>query len=118
MTGPPRVGRHQDLHRAWTAIAARKVGLDLANFGYAGAGRGEVVSAEHIAALEAEIISVAYGATCWTRIPYSLGMVDEGFRAFLDVVRQGHATTPDRRGQSDRTAGCRERAQQAGRHHG
>jgi lysophospholipase L1-like esterase len=80
--------------QAWTAIAARKVGLDVVNFGYAGAGRGEIVSAEHIAALEAEAVTIAYGATCWTRIPFSVGMVEEGFRAFLEVVRQGHPTAP------------------------
>ena len=79
---------------AWTAIAGRKVGLDVINFGYAGAARGEVVSAEHIASLEADAITVAYGATCWTRVPYSVGLVEEGFRAFLDVIRQGHPTTP------------------------
>ena len=80
--------------QGWTAIAARKSNLDLVNFGYAGAGRGDIVSAEHIAALEADVISVAYGASCWTRVPFSIGMVTEGFRSFLDVVRQGHPTTP------------------------
>ena len=80
--------------QGWAAIAARKAGLDLVNFGYAGAGRGEIVSAEHIASLDADVISVAYGATCWTRVPYSVGMVAEGFRAFLDILRQGHPATP------------------------
>ena len=79
---------------AWTAIAARKTGLDLVNLGYAQAGRGEIVSAEHIAGLAAEVITVAYGASCWTRTPHGIGMVAEGFRAFLEVVRQGHPTTP------------------------
>ena len=80
--------------QGWTAIAARKAGLDVINFGYAGAGRGENVSAEHISALQAAVITIAYGASCWTRVPYSVGMVTEGFRAFLDVIRQGHPTTP------------------------
>ena len=80
--------------QGWAAIAARKSGLDLANLGYASAGRGEIVSAEHIAALPAEIISIAYGASCWTRVPHSVGMVTEGFRAFLDVVRGGHPKVP------------------------
>ncbi len=80
--------------QGWAAIAARKSGLDLANMGYAAAGRGEIVSAEHIAALPADIISVAYGASCWTRVPHSVGMVAEGFMAFLDVVRDGHPTVP------------------------
>jgi lysophospholipase L1-like esterase len=79
---------------AWAAIAARKTGLDLVNLGYAQAGRGEIVSAEHISGLAADIITIAYGASCWTRTPHSVGMVAEGFRAFLDVVRQGHPATP------------------------
>jgi lysophospholipase L1-like esterase len=80
--------------QGWTAIAARKAGLDLVNLGYAAAGRGELVSAEHIAGLRADIITIAYGASCWSRIPHSAGMVAEGFHGFLDVVRQGHPTAP------------------------
>lgn len=80
--------------QGWAAIAARKAGLDLVNLGYASAGRGEIVSAEHIAALPADVITIAYGASCWTRVPHSVGMIGEGFRAFIDMIRQGHATTP------------------------
>ncbi len=80
--------------QGWAAIAARKAGVNLINMGYAGAGRGEIVSAEHIAGLGAEIVTIAYGESCWTRIPHSLGMVGEGFKSFLDVVRQGHPNTP------------------------
>ncbi len=80
--------------RGWAAIAARKAKLNLVNLGYAGAGRGEIVSAEHIAALPAEIITIAYGESCWTRVPHSAGMVGEGLRAFLQVIRQAHPTTP------------------------
>jgi lysophospholipase L1-like esterase len=80
--------------QGWAAIAARKTGLDLVNMGYAGAGRGEIVSAEHIAGLSADIISISYGESCWTRIPHSAGMMAEGFRSFLDVVRLGHPATP------------------------
>jgi len=80
--------------RGWAAIAARKAKLNLVNLGYAGAGRGEIVSAEHIAALPAEIITIAYGESCWTRVPHSAGMVSEGLRAFLQVIRQSHPTTP------------------------
>ena len=80
--------------RGWAAITARKAGLNLVNLGYAGAGRGEIVSAEHIAGLGAEVISIAYGESCWTRIPHTAGMVAEGLLAFIDVVRQGHPQTP------------------------
>jgi lysophospholipase L1-like esterase len=80
--------------QGWAAIAARKTGLDLCNLGYAAAGCGELASAEYIASLEADVISIAYGASCWTRNPHSIGMMTEGFSSFLEIVRQGHPTTP------------------------
>ena len=80
--------------QAWPAIAARKAGLDLVNMGYAGAARGEIVSAEHVAELPADVVTISYGANSWTRIPHNTGMVSEGLRAFLDVVRLGHPDIP------------------------
>jgi len=80
--------------QAWTAIAARKAGLDLVNLGYAGSARGEIVSAEHVADLEADIITIAYGVNCWARTPHTVGMVTEGMRGFLGMVRTGHPETP------------------------
>lgn len=79
---------------SWTATVAREHGLDCINMGYNGAGRGEVVSAEHVAALPAAVISISHGTNCWTRIPYSVGMFREGLMAFLTIVRQAHALTP------------------------
>jgi lysophospholipase L1-like esterase len=80
--------------QAWPAVAGREHGLDAINMGYAGAARGEIVSAEHVAELPADVITIAHGTNCWTAIPHSAGMVAEGLRAFLDVVRQGHPETP------------------------
>lgn len=79
---------------AWPAVAGRALGLDAINMGYAGAARGEIVSAEHIAELDADVITVAHGTNCWSRTPHTAAMVAEGMRAFLDVVRQGHPGTP------------------------
>jgi lysophospholipase L1-like esterase len=79
---------------AWPAVVGRKNGLDAINMGYAGAARGEIVSAEHIAELEADVITIAYGTNCWSRTPHTAAMVAEGLRAFLNVVRQGHPDTP------------------------
>jgi lysophospholipase L1-like esterase len=79
---------------AWPARAGRAHGLDVVNLGYAGAARGEIVSAEQLARVAAGAISISHGTNCWTRIPHSRGMVLEGTRAFLDVVRQGHPDTP------------------------
>src|SRR5438105_2676706 len=79
---------------AWPAIAGRTHGLDVANLGYAGAARGEVVSAEQIAALDADVISITHGTNCWTRTPHSVDMMRAAVAAFIDVVRQGHPDTP------------------------
>jgi lysophospholipase L1-like esterase len=79
---------------AWPAIAGRMYRLDVCNMGYAGSARGEIVSAEHVAALDADVISITHGTNCWTRIPFSVEMMRAGTAAFLDVVRQGHAETP------------------------
>ncbi len=79
---------------AWPAIAAREFRLDVVNLGYAGAARGEIVTAEQLAALDADVISLAYGTNCWTRIPHSAAQFRAGLEAFLAVVRQGHPTTP------------------------
>ncbi|MGA7417244.1 MAG: GDSL-type esterase/lipase family protein [Acidimicrobiales bacterium] len=80
--------------RAWPAIAGRRYGLDVVNMGYAGAARGEMVSAEEIAGLEADVISLSYGTNCWTRIQHSAEQVGAGLDAFVGLVRSGRPDTP------------------------
>ncbi len=79
---------------AWPAVAGRAHGLDVVNMGYAGAARGEIASAEHIARLEAEVISLAWGTNCWSRVPHTAAMMHAITTAFLRVVRSGHPDTP------------------------
>jgi lysophospholipase L1-like esterase len=82
---------------SWPARTARRHRLDLVNLGYAGAARGEIPSAEQIAALGgrgADVISLSHGTNCWSRTPHSAAMVRAGLDAFLDIVRQGHPDTP------------------------
>lgn len=79
---------------AWPAVAGRTFGLDVVNLGYAGSARGEIASAEQVAALEADVISVSHGTNCWTRIPHSADMMTAVTAAFLDILRQGHPHTP------------------------
>jgi lysophospholipase L1-like esterase len=79
---------------AWPALAGRAHGLDVVNLGYAGAARGELASAEEIAALDADLITIAHGTNCWTRTPHGEALFAEGLRAFLDLVREGHPTSP------------------------
>lgn len=80
--------------RAWPAVAARRWGLDVVNLGYAGSARGEIVSAEQLAALPADVVSITHGTNCWTRIPHSADQMRANLTAFLDVVRQGHPGMP------------------------
>ncbi len=79
---------------SWPAIAAREQCLDVVNLGYAGAARGELVSAEQIAALPAQLISVSHGTNCWSRLPHSAAGMRHALRDFLAVLRQGHPATP------------------------
>jgi lysophospholipase L1-like esterase len=79
---------------AWPARVGRACALDVVNLGYAGAARGEIASAEEIAGLDADLITVAYGTNCWTRTPHGGALFAETLRAFLAVVRSGHPETP------------------------
>lgn len=79
---------------SWPATVARRLGLDLVNMGYAGAARGEIASAEHVASLPAALVSIAYGTNCWTRVPFSVGMIREGLNGFHRIVRRSLPTTP------------------------
>lgn len=80
--------------RSWPMVIGRRYGIDAVNMGYSGSARGEIPSAEEIADLPADVITIAHGTNCWTRIPFSTGMFREGLTAFLDIVRQGHPDTP------------------------
>ena len=79
---------------SWPALAARRKGLNLMNLAYAGAARGEIVSAEALAGLPADVITLAHGTNCWSRTPHSEGLFREALKAFLARVRQGHPATP------------------------
>jgi lysophospholipase L1-like esterase len=79
---------------AWPARVGREWELDVINLGYAGAARGELASAEEIARLPADVISIAHGTNCWTRIPHDASMFRAGLAAFLAIVRQQHPALP------------------------
>jgi lysophospholipase L1-like esterase len=79
---------------AWPAIAGRRNGLDVVNLGYAGSARGELVSAEHVASLEADVISITHGTNCWSRIAHSAEQMAANTAAFIRIVRAGHPGVP------------------------
>ncbi len=80
--------------RCWLAIAGRETAMDTVNLGYAGAGRGETVVAQQIAALDADVITIAYGTNCWATIPHSADMVRANTAAFLRIVRVAQPHVP------------------------
>ncbi|HYF47304.1 MAG TPA: GDSL-type esterase/lipase family protein [Acidimicrobiales bacterium] len=80
--------------RAWPAVVGRSFGLDAVNLGYAGSARGEIASAEELAELEADVITICHGTNCWTRTPHSASLFASGLQDFLTIVRQGHPDTP------------------------
>ncbi|GGY68269.1 GDSL-type esterase/lipase family protein [Streptomyces xanthochromogenes] len=79
---------------AWPAVAGRALGLDTVNLGYAGGGRGELPTAEQLARLSGDVITLAFGTNCWSPVPFSATLMHETTLAFLRLVRQGHPTTP------------------------
>jgi lysophospholipase L1-like esterase len=79
---------------SWPAIAGRILGLDTVNLGYAGTARGELATAQQLASLSADVITLAFGTNCWSGIPSSAPLLYETTRAFIDLVRQGHPDTP------------------------
>jgi lysophospholipase L1-like esterase len=79
---------------SWPARVGRRHGLDVVNLGYAGAARGELASAEEIAAQRADLITLAHGTNCWTRTPHGEALFAEGLSAFLALVREGQPSTP------------------------
>ncbi|WP_327357520.1 GDSL-type esterase/lipase family protein [Streptomyces sp. NBC_01304] len=81
-------------HLAWPAVAGRALGLDTVNLGYAGAARGELASAQQVAGLPGDLITLAFGTNCWSRTPCSAPLLYETTRAFLTLVRQSHPDTP------------------------
>ncbi|MET9363442.1 GDSL-type esterase/lipase family protein [Streptomyces sp. NPDC006632] len=79
---------------AWPAVAGRALGLDTVNLGYAGGGRGELPTAEQLARLPADLLTLAFGTNCWSRVPFSVPLMYETTLAFVRLVRRGHRTTP------------------------
>ncbi len=79
---------------AWPHIVSRRHDFDVVNLGYAGSARGELPSAQEIASLPGDLITVAHGTNCWSRTPQSADLFRAGLHAFLDLVRAGHPKTP------------------------
>ncbi|OKJ96784.1 GDSL family lipase [Streptomyces sp. CB03234] len=79
---------------SWPAVAGRALGLDTVNLGYAGSARGELAIAQQLAALPADLLTLAFGTNCWSGVPHTAPLLYETTRAFITLVRQGHPDTP------------------------
>jgi lysophospholipase L1-like esterase len=79
---------------SWPSRVSRRHGLDVVNLGFAGSARGEAATAQEIAALPADLISIAHGTNCWTRTPQSAECFAASLRDFVALVRLGHPQTP------------------------
>ncbi|OKJ55308.1 GDSL-type esterase/lipase family protein [Streptomyces sp. CB02261] len=79
---------------SWPATAGRLLDVDAVNLGFAGGARGELVLAEHLARLPGDLITLAFGTNCWSRVPATADWMYATVRAFVGLVRQGHPDTP------------------------
>ncbi|MEU5435886.1 GDSL-type esterase/lipase family protein [Streptomyces sp. NPDC020719] len=79
---------------AWPSVAGRALGLDTVNLGYAGGARGELATAEQLAALPADVLTLAFGTNCWSGAPCSARLLYARTRNFLTALRRGHPRTP------------------------
>lgn len=83
-----------DPGRTYVATVSRTLGLEPVNLGFSGSARGEVLVAEHIAAQEAAVITLAFGTNNWSRIPSGRLKIAGVLEDFITMIRSGHPTTP------------------------
>lgn len=50
--------------------------------------------AEHLARLPGDVITLAFGTNCWSRVPATADWMYATVQAFVGLVRQGHPDTP------------------------
>lgn len=78
----------------YPAIAARRLGVDHFNLGFAGAARGEPSVAETLGAIPGDVFSLAFGTNLMRRGWYDHIAWRHVFRTFLELLRTGHPDTP------------------------
>ncbi|MFG2943464.1 SGNH/GDSL hydrolase family protein [Streptomyces sp. NPDC048282] len=79
---------------AWPSLVADALGLDLVNLGFAGAARGELPTADAVAASGADAVALAWGTNAHTALPTSAAQIAETTRLHLTAVRQGLPEVP------------------------
>ncbi|MFD4511607.1 GDSL-type esterase/lipase family protein [Streptomyces sp. NPDC058457] len=79
---------------AWPSQVADILGLDLVNLGLAGAARGELLTADVLAASGAEAVTLAWGTNAYSSLPTSTAQIAETMRLYLTAVREGLPEVP------------------------
>ncbi|MGW2824291.1 SGNH/GDSL hydrolase family protein [Streptomyces sp. NPDC001443] len=79
---------------AWPSRVADALGLDLVNLGFAGAARGELATADVLAASGADAVTLAWGTNAYSSLPTSPAQIAETMRIYLTAVRQGLPKAP------------------------
>ncbi|MGW5657994.1 GDSL-type esterase/lipase family protein [Streptomyces humi] len=79
---------------AWPSRIADALGLDLVNLGFAGAARGELPTADAVAASGADAVALAWGTNAYTSLPTSAARIAETMRLYLTAVREGLPEAP------------------------
>jgi lysophospholipase L1-like esterase len=78
----------------WVSRTARGLELDAVNLGFAGAAHGDAAVAQDVAALPAELVTIAFGTNCWTRRPHTPDQLAVALRRFVTTVRGTQPDTP------------------------
>ncbi len=79
---------------AWPSLVADSLGLDLVNLAFAGAARGELLTADAVAGSGAAAVALAWGTNAWSSLPTDAAQIAETMRLFLTAVRQGLPEVP------------------------
>ncbi|MGW4911090.1 GDSL-type esterase/lipase family protein [Streptomyces sp. NPDC004270] len=79
---------------AWPSQVADTLGLDLVNLGFAGAARGELLTADVLAASGAQAVTLAWGTNAYSSLPTSTAQIAETMRLYLTAVREGLPEVP------------------------
>lgn len=78
----------------WPAVAATTVGVDLVNLGFSGSALLDSFVAEAIRDQSADIISLEIGTNVVNHDAFRVRTLVPAVHAFLDIIRQGHPTSP------------------------
>lgn len=78
----------------WPAVAARTEDVDLVNLGFSGSALLDSFVAEAIRDRPADVISLEIGTNVVNHDAFRVRTFVPAVHAFLDIIRQGHPTTP------------------------